>query len=228
MKRQLCLLTLAILFVLGGCASNEQGLKTESADLVKDTAPYNPKDVEKDFMYESQPLRGSATAPINIVEFGDYKCPWCKKWSEEVLNPVLAKYMDDGQVNFRYINMSFVGPDSQVAAEIGEAIKSQSDELFWQYHDLVLANQGDHNEEWATEAFLYGLIESKIPDADVSKIKEEVESGRAKEEVEKDISIAKTHGVEHSPTIYVNGKLFDSRYSSDELSEYFDKILSAK
>jgi len=100
-----------------------------------------------DFSYEGQPSVGDENAPIKMVEFGDYKCPACKDFQEKIFPEIKKDFIDNGQVQFFFINLPFIADDSITAAKAGEEVFSQNKEAFWDYHDAVYKNQGEINDK---------------------------------------------------------------------------------
>src|SRR5574338_1096486 len=91
-------------------------------------------------------FRGSESAGLNLVEFGDYQCPFCEKFFKET-EPVLAKeYIDAGKVKFYFLDVSIVGPDSIILAQGSWCADEQG--KYYEYHDYIYANQGQENSGW--------------------------------------------------------------------------------
>src|SRR6202044_1601077 len=84
-------------------------------------------------------VRGPASAPVTIVEYGDFECPFCGQ-AEPVLRELLAGHGDVRYV-WRHLPLNDVHPHAQAAAEAVEAAADQG--AFWPMHDLLLTHQGD-------------------------------------------------------------------------------------
>ena len=84
------------------------------------------------------PSRGSSKAPITIVEFGDFQCPFCRA-TESTLSTVLSKHPDQVRVVFRNMPLQSVHPNATIAARAGVCADRQG--KFWEMHDAMFANQ---------------------------------------------------------------------------------------
>src|SRR5206468_12337029 len=82
------------------------------------------------------PRRGSLSAPVTIVEFADYQCPYCKV-SHPVLQQLLAKYGDKVSLVFKDFPLQNIHPQAQGAAEAAQCAGEQGQ--YWQYHDALFA-----------------------------------------------------------------------------------------
>lgn len=184
-------------------------------DEVNDSMAYPDLDkvqvdqVPDDFDVDNQPMLGDKGAPIQIVEFSDYKCPYCKLWTETVFPLVKQQYIDTGKASFVYLDFSFLGPDSHLAALAGETLYQQNPEFFWKYHALMTAQQGDESKEWATYDFIVNLVAKEIPEVDMKLFKQELKEQKYIVNVKKDLEIGRKHGVGGTPTIFINGKLYE-------------------
>src|SRR6266508_5387719 len=83
-------------------------------------------------------VRGSRSAPISLVEYGDFECPYCRA-AEPIIAGLREALGDQLSFTFRHFPMRAVHPHAQHAAEVAEAAGSQS--LFWEMHDTLFANQ---------------------------------------------------------------------------------------
>jgi protein-disulfide isomerase len=94
-----------------------------------------PPKVEMSF--DPARLRGNAKAPVTIVEFSDFSCPYCRK-AESTINELLAKYRGKVKVGFRDFPLRQIHPQAQLAAEASRCAGEQG--KYWEYHDLLFAN----------------------------------------------------------------------------------------
>lgn len=124
---------------------------------------------EKVFAYDQQPVQGNKDASVKIVEFGDYKCPSCKNFGEEIYPQLKKDYLDNDKAAFYFINNQFLGDDSVKAGIAGEAVYAQDPEAFWKFHDAIFKSQGSQSEAWATKDFLMKLAKKEAPDIDHKK-----------------------------------------------------------
>jgi protein-disulfide isomerase len=105
-------------------------------------------------------LRGDPNAPVTIVEFADFQCPYCGV-AEATLKQVLEKYKGKVQFGFRDFPLREIHPQAQSAAEASRCAGDQG--KFWEYHDVLFANQGDLNQNaYAEHARKIGLDVAKF------------------------------------------------------------------
>ena len=87
---------------------------------------------------------GDPNAPIKIEEFSDFQCPYCARFYEETEWQIAQSYVADGTVYFVYRSFgNFIGPESQAAAEAAYCAGEQN--KYWEYHDVLFANQTGEN-----------------------------------------------------------------------------------
>lgn len=156
------------------------------------------------FDYSSFPMLGDPSAPVKIVEFGDFKCSPCKIFHDRVFPLLKSQYINTDIVCFYFANFPVLGRDSTTAAIVGEAIFHQNPRAFWDYYDAVYKNQRDENEEWATPEFLINLVQKFVPVIDYQKLAEDI--GRKASEAAKnaDYSAGIRAGVRATPTFFIN------------------------
>ena len=168
------------------------------------------------FNLKDQPVKGNREASIQIVEIGDYKCPSCKRWSESVYPEIEKTYINNEQAAFYYINEAFLGPDSLYAAMAGEyMLAKHGDDVFWRFHDELLAQQGSKDEEWASIEFLTKLVKDQFPEVDADDFQAAMEQHTYEPQVQADVAIAQQIEVERVPSVYVNGTLVDGMSYED-------------
>lgn len=139
--------------------------------------------------------RGPAKAPVTIVEFSDYQCPYCSR-AEQTVTEVLKKYGDKIRLVYRDYPLSF-HQNANIAAQASECAKDQG--KFWEMHGAMFANQSKltQNELVETAGGISGI--------DKEKFKACLDSGKFKDEVQKDFEEGVKAGVTGTPTFFING-----------------------
>jgi len=146
---------------------------------------------------DDDPFLGDINAPITIVSFEDYQCPFCKRAFDQTFPQLKKDYIDTGKVKyvFRDFPLSF-HPQAQSAAEASECADDQG--KFWDYHDAIFQNQQSLGPALYTQlAEQLGL--------DVEKFNECLSSGQFRQEVQNDFSYGSSVGVSGTPTFFING-----------------------
>jgi len=81
------------------------------------------------------PILGDPSAPITIVEFGDYQCHQCYNWFHNTKPAITRDYIDTGKANLVFVDMAFLGRDSPKAAQASYCAEEQG--MYWEYHDML-------------------------------------------------------------------------------------------
>ena len=160
------------------------------------------------FNYSSFPMLGNKAAPVKIVEFGDFKCPACKYFHDNVFPQLKAQYIDNGVVQFYFANFPFIGPDSTTAAIAGEAIFHQNPAAFWDYYNAIYTHQENEQTDWATPSFLVNLARTYVPGINYQKLAQEIADNAYSANVTADYQAGTRAGVDSTPTLFINGHKF--------------------
>jgi Na+/H+ antiporter NhaA len=171
-------------------AAGQAGVAEPLVDLV------DPVDPERDH------LRGPTIAPVTVVEYGDFECPYCGQ-AEPVIRQLLAQFGNELRYVFRYLPLIDVHEHAQVAAEAAEAAGAQG--RFWEMHDLLFAHQDalglDDLDGYAGELGL-----------DVERFSWELRSRKHAQRVARDVESAGQSGVAGTPTFFINGHRHHGAY----------------
>ncbi len=153
-------------------------------------------------------VRGRDDAPVTLVEYGDFECPFCGQ-AEAVIRELLAASGNDVRYVWRHLPLSDVHPNAQLAAEASEAAAAQG--MFWEMAELLLAHQGDlqldHLEQYARQL---GLDAGRF----IDELRRREYAGRVRE----DVSSADESGVSGTPTFFINGRRHYGVYDIDTLT----------
>lgn len=151
---------------------------------------------------DDDPSIGPADAPITIVEFSDYQCPFCKRFRDQTLNTLLDAY--PGQIRFVYRDfpLSNIHPRAQIAAEVANCAGDQG--RYWEMHDRLFANQSS----WAgaKNGMTYFVRFADDLALDLNAFGSCIKTGKYAEEVQKDVQDGIAYGVSGTPSFFVNGK----------------------
>jgi Na+/H+ antiporter NhaA len=153
-------------------------------------------------------VRGAPDAPVTLVEYGDFECPYCGR-AEPAIRELMAEWGDELRYVFRHLPLSDVHPWAQLAAEGSEAAAAQGG--FWGMYDLLLAHQ-DH----LTPADLHGYAQRL--GLDVERFAEEVRHRAYAPRVRADVASADASGVSGTPSFFVNGRRHTGVYDVATLS----------
>jgi Na+/H+ antiporter NhaA len=158
-------------------------------------------------------VRGPDTAPVTLVEYGDYECPYCGQ-AEVVIRELLDSFGDDLRYVWRHLPLNDVHPNAQVAAEAAEAAGAQGD--FWEMHDKLLDHQGELMAgDLARYAQELGI--------DVERFFEELRRHDHAPRVADDVATADASGVAGTPSFFINGRRHQGAYDIDTLTAAVQK-----
>ena len=101
------------------------------------------------------PVLGSKTAPLTIVEVGDYQCHMCKLWFKETRPLIIENYVETGKANLVFIDMPFLGRDSTPASEATYCANDQG--KYWEYHSTLFEYQQEIDDGWANASRLQAI-----------------------------------------------------------------------
>jgi protein-disulfide isomerase len=154
-------------------------------------------------------IRGPDDAPVTLVEYGDFECPYCGQ-AEGVIRELLASHGDDVRYVWRHLPLNDVHPNAQLAAEASEAAGAQG--KFWEMTDMLLSHQ---DELMPRDLIRYAAD----LDLDVDRFRDELLSREYASRISKDVSSADESGVSGTPTFFVNGRRHYGVYDIDTLTE---------
>ncbi len=166
-------------------------------DLVEDVDP------------ERDHIRGPEDAPVTLLEYGDFECPYCGR-AEQAIRELLLAAGSDVRYVWRHLPLNDVHPFAQAAAEAAEAAAAQGS--FWEMHDLLLEHQDALRPmELAAHANALGL--------DVERFRHELREHEYADRVLADVASADESGVSGTPTFFINGRRHYGVYDIDTLIE---------
>ena len=154
-------------------------------------------------------IRGPEDAPVTLVEYGDYQCPYCGQ-AEIVIRELLDEFGDELRYVWRHLPLSDVHLNAQMAAEATEAAAAQG--AFWPMHDRLLAAQ----EELMPEDLRRYAEELGL---DVERFWDELRRREHAERVAEDVASADASGVAGTPSFFINGRRHQGAYDVATLSE---------
>jgi predicted DsbA family dithiol-disulfide isomerase len=159
--------------------------------------------------------RGPANAPVTIVEFSDFECPFCRKFAN-VLNEALAKNEDDVRVVFHHLPLT-MHPWARMAAEAAGCAQLQSNEAFWSMHDRIFGDQAAITKQNAKEKLAEIAKNSKSVDA--AAVDNCLANGMSVGLVLKDLNVAESYQINATPTVFINGHRIQGVENAAKLRE---------
>ncbi len=146
---------------------------------------------------------GRVDAPLVVVEFGDFQCPFCRLFAQNTEPELLRRYVDAGQVRLEWRDYAYLGPESVTAAVAARAAARQG--RFWPFHDALYAAQRPENRGAVDEAFLSGI--ARDVGLDPVRFAADRADPALREAVESDLRTGTSLGITGVPTFLVGDQL---------------------
>ncbi len=167
-------------------------LKQRPAAGPRRTAPvFKPQDLSVD----GSPFMGNADAPVTIVEFTDYHCPFCKRHSTRTIPQIVKDYVDTGKVRYvlREFPIKSIHPKAYKVAQAALCAGDQG--KYWEMHDSLFKGAKGNPDDLSTHVEAVGL--------DAAALKECIDSGKFAKAVDKDIADGSKLGVRGTPSFFL-------------------------
>jgi len=146
------------------------------------------------------PFRGAESAKVSVIEFGDYQCPFCERFFQQVEPQLVQEYINTGKVKFYFLDFQFLGSDSQTLGQGAWCANDQG--KYYDYHDYIYANQGQENSGWATPDKLKAIAKN-IGGLDAQKFAECLDSKKYESRVSQLTGLGQNNGVTGTPTVFI-------------------------
>ncbi|EFV75086.1 MULTISPECIES: DsbA family protein [Cytobacillus] len=178
---------------------------------------------------EGQPVLGKSDAPVTVVEFGDFKCPACKAWGQNIFPKLVEDYVDTGKVKFSYINVLFHGDESKLGSVAAEAVYKQNPDSYWDFNKALFDAQPDedHDSLWITMEKIKEVA-SAIPGIDTNQLEKDIQSQEIIDEVNNDSALVEEYKIQQTPSIMVNGTMLEDPFDYEKIKSLIDQALEDK
>ena len=174
---------------------------------------------------EKQPPK-TKNGKILIVEYGDFKCPYCKKLHNQTFSKIEKNYLINKKANYVVINASILGKDSIVGSRAAHALYLYYPKKYWEFHNRLFELQPNNEKKWITERIIDKELNNlNIPNKSLSKIKHEYKTKNSKawKLANHDRQLYKKYKIDYVPSVYVNGKFVENPYDLTNLDRYMMK-----
>lgn len=150
----------------------------------------------------ASPILGDPSAPITIVEFGDYQCHQCYNWFHDTKPAITKEYIETGKANLVFVDLAFLGRDSTTAAQASYCAEDQG--MYWEFHNMLYNSQESKIDNgWANserlKAFAFSL------GLDMELFDSCLDSGKYSKRVQFNVQQARDHGVRGTPGFLIVG-----------------------
>lgn len=174
-----------------------QSQVTQEQLPVPPSSPTEQIAVRYDVPADDDPFLGDENAPITIIEFSDFECPYCTRFHVETFPQLMEKYGDQIKFVYRDFPLSSIHPEAFPSAEAANCAKEQ--EKYWEFHGKLF-DGGPSN--LSSEMYLIYAEEIGL---NMESFQECVEEHRYQREVQVDFDYAVSLGVNSTPTFFING-----------------------
>lgn len=164
---------------------------------------------------------GRADAPVKLVEYGDYQCPYCAQFNSNGMPPLLDQYIASGLVQLTFVPFSFIGDESVRAAEAVACANDQG--RFWEMHDGIYGNHSGENNGAYSDDRLRQIAE--FAGLDMATYDACMSDGIHENQIDTWNQQAQAAGVTSTPSFTINGGEPFAYQSWDSLSAMLDEAL---
>jgi protein-disulfide isomerase len=164
------------------------------------------------------PSLGPADAPITLVEFGDFQCPFCRQWEQQTYQPLLAAYPGKIRFVFRDFPLTSIHPNAMPAAEAAQCANEQG--AFWKYHDKLFGSENLSDDVYKQYAQDLNL--------DMTKFNDCLTNHAQAKAVQADSDFAVNMGINSTPTFFVNGLAIIGAQPLNAFTSLIDKELAGQ
>lgn len=153
---------------------------------------------------EFEPSIGTPGAPVVLVEFSDFQCPYCKQEAQMLRQNLLTAYPKQVRLYFKTFPLESLHPWSRAAAIASKCVSQQSPEMFWEFHDWIFENQAVITPPTLKDQVLAWAKDKKGVDA--LQLGQCIETKATDKQVEKDLQEGQALNIGGTPTLFVNGR----------------------
>jgi protein-disulfide isomerase len=166
-------------------------------------------------------IRGRPSAPVMIVEFGDYQCPKCGEFARDIEPRLIRRYVDTGVARIAWRDFPFYGKESVRAAVAARAAGQQGE--YWRFHDALYARQFPVRSGHLTDAYLRGV--ARRAGLDLRRYDAAVAGRGTRAKVDGDYQFGQGLGVPGTPAFLINGEPF---FGAQPMSAFVKAIEQAR
>jgi protein-disulfide isomerase len=164
---------------------------------------------------------GSVDAPVVLVEFADYRCPFCGVFARDTMPLLVKEYVDSGQLRIEWRDFPVFGDESVAAAVAGRAAGAQG--KFWEFHEVVFANAPERGHPELPKERLIEIAK-EIGVADIDRFTADLDNPELAAAVSADQAEAAAIGVTSTPIFVIN----DTPVSGAQPADVFREIIDAE
>ena len=204
-------------FLWGDVKTSQTAAQAEGP-VTEAPATQQPKVTRYDIPSDGFYALGPADAPITIVEFSDYQCPYCRRWHDEVYQPLLAAYPGKIKLVYRNLPLTTIHPDSLSAAEAAMCAGEQN--AYWTFHEKLFSSDALGNSVYVQYAQELGL--------DMNSFQACIDEHKYQKDIQADSDFAINLGISSTPTFFINGLAVVGAQPLGVFQQVIDKELAGE
>lgn len=171
-----------------------------------------------------QPFLGIPGAPVTVVEFSDFQCPYCRQESSILRTDLMKAFPNDVQLVYIDYPLDPIHPFARGAAVMGRCLYAQNNDSFWGFHDWVFAHQSELSaENFRDKAFEFVKTDKKL---DIPKLTSCAVSPQPREEVDRTVAMGDALKINATPTLFINGRRLVGTIALDDLKMVIEDEIS--
>jgi protein-disulfide isomerase len=164
------------------------------------------------------PAIGPASAPITLVEFADFQCPYCRQWEQQTYKPLLDAYPGKIRFVYRDFPLTSIHPNAMPAAEAAQCANEQG--KFWDFHDKLFGSETLSDDVYKQYAQDLGL--------DMTKFNDCLSTHKYAQQIQADSDFATNLGINSTPTFFINGLAVVGAQPLEAFKSVIDKELAGQ
>lgn len=164
------------------------------------------------------PVKGNPKAPVTIIEFSDFQCPYCGRFYRQTLSRVEKEYIEKGLVKFVYKQFPLTQIHPQAYDASLASLCAHEQGKFWEYHDEIFNKQNTLSRQTLQEA-------ARMVQLNLSKFNTCLKNREKARQVDEEIKEGEKAGVNATPTFFINGMKVSGALSFEELQPYIEEAL---
>lgn len=193
-----CLLSIAAFQIFGADSESEAAGTGATDPRFAELAKVARRDA-------ADPLAmGRVDAPVVMVEYSDFQCPFCRTFGRKIEPELIARYVDQGVLRIEWRNFALFGPESENSARAAWAAGQQG--RFWEFHNTLMANAPEQKNTGALTPDRLAELAEQAGVADLAKFRADQQSAAASAATQKDAAEAYSLGASSTPTFLINGR----------------------
>jgi protein-disulfide isomerase len=170
----------------------------------------------------SSPFLGNKNAPVTVVEFGDFQCPFCRSYFQNNQPSIINEYVNNGKVKFVWKDYAFLGQESMWAAEAARCASDQN--KFWEYHNYLYSHQSSENSGAFSKNNLKKFAQTLGLDS--TKFNSCLDSDQYAGDIQKETQYGNSIGVGGTPASIINGTFISGAVAYSEIKAAIEAALN--